>query len=67
MIQHEELEDTAQDAMVLQNEHQGQGARPIVITDQELNFKIRMLKRKEMYLMNLSSILQSAIDPLYII
>ena len=67
MIQHEEREDTAQDAMVLQNEYQGQGARPIVITDRELNFKIRMLKIKEMYLTNLSSILQSAIDPLYII
>ena len=40
-------DDPAQDAMVLQNEYRGQSVGPIMIPDEELNFKIRMLNQKQ--------------------
>ena len=40
-------DDPAQDAMVLQDEYQGQSVGPIVIPDEELNFKIKMLNQKQ--------------------
>ena len=70
-------DDPAQDAVLLQDEHQGQSVALIVIPDEELNFKIRMVKQKQRDLFNivhnwskqsvknLSSISQSADDPLY--
>ena len=70
--------DPAQNAVVLQEDYQGQSVRPIVIPDEELNFKIRMLNQKQRDVFDivhnwskrsvksLSSISQSAIDPLYI-
>ena len=70
-------DDPAQDAVLLQDEHQGQSVALIVIPDEELNFKIRMVKEKQrdvfnivhnwskQSVRNLSSISQSADDPLY--
>ena len=40
-------DDPAQDAMVLQNEYRRQSVGPIMIPDEELNFKIRMLNQKQ--------------------
>ena len=69
-------DDPAQDAVLLQDEYQGQSAGLIVIPD-ELNFKIRMVKQKQrdvfnivhnwskQSVKNLSSISQSADGPLY--
>ena len=71
-------DDPAQDAVVLQDEYQEQSVGSIVIPDEELNFKVRMLNQKERdvsdifhnwskrSVKNLSSISQSAIDPLCI-
>ena len=39
--------DPAQNAVVLQEDYQGQSVRPIVIPDEELNFKIRMLNQEQ--------------------
>ena len=70
-------DDPAQDAVALQDEYQGQSVGPIVIPDEQLNFKIRMLNQEQRDAFdivhnwskrsakNLSSISQSAIDPLY--
>ena len=70
-------DDPAQDAVVLQDEYQEQSVGPIVIPDEQLNFKIRMLNQEQRDAFdivhnwskrsakNLSSISQSAIDPLY--
>ena len=64
--------------VVLQDEYQEQSLGPTVIPDEELNLKIRILNQKQRDVFdivhnwskrsvkNLLSILQSAIDPLYI-
>ena len=71
-------DNPAQVAVVLQDEYQGQSVGPTVIPDEELNFKIRMLNHMQIdafdivhnwskrSVKNLSSMSQSAIDPLYI-
>ena len=71
-------DDPAQDAVVLQDECQGQCVGPIVIPDEEMNFKIRMLNKKQRDVFdinhnwqkrsvkNLSSISRSATEPLCI-
>ena len=72
-------DDPAQNAVVLQDEYHGQSVGPIVIPEEELNLKIRMLNQKQRDLFdivhnwsnqsvkNLLSISQSAIDPLHIL
>ena len=40
-------DDPVQDAVALQDEYQGQSVGPIVIPDEQLNFKIRMLNQEQ--------------------